>query len=277
MTAAQVFDSAIEVGEDELKRSSAALGFSGLAAGIGMGLSGLGAAAITAVAGSSPRAALLGSLMYPLGFIVVIVGRQQLFTENTLYPVILVLARRRHLLNTARLWSVVFATNVIGALAFAALMVSTSTLEPSVRTALEHLGTQAMKGSWVHVFWAGVAGGWIIALVAWVVSASRFTIAQVVLVWLLAFVVGAAHLAHCIAGSGEILATVVGGKAGAGDYLYWLSAATVGNIVGGVAIVSVLNYAQVVGSGKDHERTARSLEEIEQARTWPVRRRSRVA
>ena len=114
MTAAQVFASAVEVGEEELKRSSAALAFSGLAAGIGMGLSGIGSAALLAAVGAGKTGYLIASLLYPLGFIAVIVGRAQLFTENTLFPVILVLARRRHLRNTARLWAIVFASNVLG-------------------------------------------------------------------------------------------------------------------------------------------------------------------
>ncbi len=276
MTAAQVFASAVEVGEEELKRSSVALAFSGLAAGIGMGLSGLGSAALLSAVGAGKTGYLIAALLYPLGFIAVIVGRAQLFTENTLFPVILVLARRRHLRNTARLWAIVFVTNVLGALVFAVLMVCTSALDPGMRAALEHLGSQAMHGSWAHLFWAGVAGGWIIALVAWVVSASRFTIAQVFLIWLLTFVVGAAHLAHCIAGSAEILATVLGGHASVAGYLHWLSAATLGNVVGGVVIVSVLNYAQVVGSGHDQERAARSLEETEHAGAPLFRHRSRA-
>lgn len=264
LTAAQVFADVVAIGEEELKRSSAGLGFSGFAAGLGMGLSGLGAAAILAATGRSEGDYLLAALLYPLGFIAVIVGRQQLFTENTLFPVVLVLDRRRHLRNTARLWVVVFATNVLGALVFAALMTKTGAVGPGVRGALEDLGAQAVHGSWAHLFWAGVAGGWIIALVAWVVSASRFTIAQIVLVWLLTFVVGAAHLAHCIAGSGEILAAAIDGRVTAAGYLYWLSAATVGNAIGGVVIVSLLNYAQVVGSGRDRELAERSLEQAEQ-------------
>src|SRR5436305_7300247 len=166
MTAAQVFASAVEVGEEELKRSSAALAFSGLAAGIGMGLSGIGSAALLAAVGAGKTGYLIASLLYPLGFIAVIVGRAQLFTENTLFPVILVLARRRHLRNTARLWAIVFFSNIAGALVFAVLMVCTSALDPGVRGALEQLGARAMEGSWAHVFWAGVAGGWIMALVA---------------------------------------------------------------------------------------------------------------
>jgi formate/nitrite transporter FocA (FNT family) len=263
LTAAQVLDDVVATGEEELKRSTAGLAFSGVAAGLGMGLSGLGAAAIFAVVGHRPSGFVIASLLYPLGFIAVIVGRAQLFTENTLFPVALVLARRRHLRNTARLWGVVLATNVVGALAFATLMVSTSALEPTIRTALEHLGTLAAQGSWAHLFWAGVAGGWIIALVAWIVSASRFTIAQIIAIWLLTFVVGAAHLAHSIAGSAEILAAVLAGKVTVGTYFYWLTAAVLGNAVGGVVMVALLNYGQVVGTGRDPELAQRTLDEAE--------------
>lgn len=277
LTAAQIFAHAVQVGEDELKRSSPGLAFSGLAAGIAMGLSGLGAAAVAASVGAGHSTALIATLMYPLGFIAVIVGRAQLFTENTLFPVILVLDRRRHFVNTARLWLVVLAANVVGAAVFAALMIDTGTLEHGVRTALEQLGLRAVHGSWIHLFWAGVAGGWIIALVAWVVTASRFTIAQVALIWLLTFVVGAAHLAHCIAGSAEILCAVFGGHVTAGHYLYWLSAATLGNTVGGVVIVSLLNYAQVIGAGRDKELSERTLEEAERDTKLVPRRHSEAA
>jgi formate/nitrite transporter FocA (FNT family) len=266
LTAAQIFADAVEIGEEELKRSSSGLMFSGFAAGLGMGLSGLGSAALLLVAGHGQNALLLAALLYPLGFIAVIVGRAQLFTENTLFPVILVLDRRRHLLNTARLWSVVFVANVLGALVFAALMIAADTLTPGLRHSLEHLGVQAAQGSWGALFWRGIAGGWMIALVAWLVTASRDTSAQVVLIWLATFVIAAAHLAHCIAGSTEILAAVIGGKVGVGTFFYWLSAATIGNALGGVVMVSLLNYGQVVGSGRDHELAERSLEEAEKDR-----------
>jgi len=275
-TAAQIFADAIEVGEEELKRSSPGLMFSGLAAGLGMGLSGLGSAAVVATVGHGRSGLLLAALLYPLGFIAVIVGRAQLFTENTLFPVILVLDRRRHLLNTVRLWVVVFIANVLGALLFAVLMVLAHTLTPSLRDSLEYLGVHAARGSWGGLFWKGIAGGWIIALVAWLVTASRDTTAQIALIWFATFAIGAAHLAHCIAGSGEILAAVVGGHVGVGTFFYWLSAATLGNAVGGVVMVSLLNYGQVVGSGHDTELAARSLEEAERERPGLRRRRRGV-
>lgn len=265
LTAAQIFAEASRTGEDELKRSSAGLALSGVAAGLGMGLTGLASAAVLAFIGAGPGHHLVAALAYPIGFIAVIVGRAQLFTENTLFPVIVVLDRRRHLRNTARLWVVVFAANVVGALLFALLAIKSGALEPRIAHALAGLGDSTLAGSFGHIFWAGVAGGWIIALVAWLVSASRFTIAQIALIWLLTFVVGAADLAHCIAGSGEALAAVLAGHASVGTYLAWLAAATLGNTVGGVVMVSLLNYGQVVGSGRDSEQSDRSLDDLEDA------------
>jgi formate-nitrite transporter family protein len=262
-TAADIFQDAVRVGEEELKRSSPGLAFSGLAAGLGMGLTGLGSAALLAALHGVPHAELIATLLYPAGFIVVIVGRAQLFTENTLFPVILVLDRRRHLRNTGRLWAVVLVANIAGALLFALLAVASGALDAPITDALSTLGRKAAAGSFSALFWGGVAGGWIIALVAWLVSAARFTIAQIALIWLLTFIVGAAHLAHCIAGSGEILSAVVHGSVSPGRYLYWLAAATLGNAVGGVVGVSLLNYAQVIGSGHDPARADQSLDEVE--------------
>jgi formate-nitrite transporter family protein len=103
----------------------------------------------------------------------------------------------------------------------------------------------AVQGSFGHLFWSGVVGGWLIALVAWMVSASHWTIGQVVMIWLLTFVVGVGHFAHCVVTSCEILVSTLSGSTSAGTYLQWLLAATLGNIVGGVGIVAVLNYGQV--------------------------------
>jgi formate/nitrite transporter FocA (FNT family) len=268
LTAAEIFQVAVQTGEDELKRSSAGLGLSGLAAGLGMGLTGLGSASLISLTGATGSTAhLIGSLLYPLGFIVVVVGRAQLFTENTLFPVVLVLDRRRHFRNTMRLWAVVFAANVLGALLFAVLTIKTPALHPELRTALVDLGAKTTSaGSFLGLFWAGVLGGWIIALMAWLVSAARFTMGQVILIYLMTFVVGAAGLAHCIAGSGEALCAVLAGQVAGGTYVGWLVAATLGNSVGGVLIVSLLNYGQVIGSGQDVAQAERSLAEIEDER-----------
>ena len=219
--------------------------FSGLAGGITLGITGIAVASVRATLGDGGWQELVAYLIYPIGFIAVIIGRQQLFTENTLYPVVLVLDERKHVLSTLRLWGVVFGSNIAGAVLFSALCIYTTALRPEIQAKLVELGNQAAPGSFGHLFWSGVVGGWLIALVAWMVSASHWTIGQVAMIWLLTFIVGVGHFAHCIVTSCEILSSAMAGSVSVPAYLHWLAAATLGNIVGGVGIVSVLNYGQV--------------------------------
>ena len=237
-SAPQILEQVAKNGREELGRSSKALAFSGVAGGLTMGLTALAVAVARSSLGPGPGHDLIANLFYFLGFIAVIIGRAQLFTENTLYPVILVLDEHRHLLSMLRLWGIVFLANVFGALLFAALAVRTPSLAPGYQQELMGLGMSALASSTGFIFWSAIIGGWLIALVAWMVSASHWTIAQIALVWIVTFVVGLGHFAHCIATSGEILSAVIGGLAPVTSYLHWIVFATLGNIVGGVMIVS---------------------------------------
>lgn len=241
----EIFEGASRSAREELNRSSRALAISGLAGGVTMGLTGLAVAIVQAVLGSGQPAEFISYLFYPLGFIAVIIGRAQLFTENTLYPVVLVLDEHKHIGNTLRLWGVVFFSNVLGALGFGLLAMRSGALEPKVAEILARLGLQIAAQTSAHAFWSGVIGGWLIALVAWMVTASHWTIGQIMVIWLLSFVVGLGHFAHCIASSSEIWSAVFAGLVPVNQYFLWLAFATMGNIVGGVVIVSLLNYGQV--------------------------------
>jgi formate-nitrite transporter family protein len=248
LSADEIFQAVLENARTELGRSVTKLGFSGVAGGITMGLTGLGVAASRAFLGDTGWRDLVSYLFYPIGFISVIIGRAQLFTENTLYPVVLVLDEHRGLFRMLRLWGVVFAANVFGAWVFAVLVTKTTALHPDVLSELVKLGTAGSSGDFAHFFWSGVIGGWLIAFVAWTVTASHWTIGQLTMIYLLTLVVGAGRFAHCIAGSCEVLAAVEFGAVSAGQYFYWLLATTLGNISGGVVLVSLLNYAQVRAS-----------------------------
>lgn len=249
-TAHEIFEKVEENAHQELRRSTHGLAFSGFAGGLTMGLTGISVAAATVAMGDVPNQGFVPFLFYPVGFIAVIIGRAQLFTENTLYPVALVLSERRHFLDMARLWSVVFFCNILGAIAFAALVIETDALTPEIHSVLVQLGAAAAHGSNSHVFWSGVIGGWLIALVAWLVTASHWTIGQIAVIWLLAFVVGVGHFSHCIANTAEIMSAVFAGGVPFNRYLAWLGLATAGNIFGGVSMVTMLNFGQVkVGEG----------------------------
>jgi formate/nitrite transporter FocA (FNT family) len=259
-TAQDIYEQVANNARQELGRSSVALAISGLAGGIFMGLSALGnaiAIALLTPVGATPTNTTLfiAKMFYPLGFIVVILGRSQLFTENTLYPVALVLAEKKHFWKTLRLWATVLPANVLGALAFAAIASLTGALSPNMVQSLAKLGLDAAHNPSATIFWSAVMGGWIIATVAWLVSGSHSITGSVMIIWMLAFVVGLGNFAHSIATSGEILAAVLIGKAAWSSYGVWLLLAVAGNICGGVGMVTLLEYGQVI-YGKDAEAEA---------------------
>lgn len=259
-SAQDIYEQVANNARQELGRSSISLAISGFAGGIFMGLSAMGnaiAVALLTPAGAAPTATTLfiGKLFYPLGFIVVILGRSQLFTENTLYPVALVLAEKSHFRNTMRLWAVVLPSNVLGALAFAALASLTCALSPTVVQSLSQLGLDAANHPASTIFWSGVMGGWIIASVAWLVSGSHSITGSVMIIWMLAFVVGLGNFAHCIAASGEVFAAILTRHAPWLTFPEWFLPAVAGNICGGVGMVTLLEYGQVI-IGKDADAEA---------------------
>lgn len=253
-SAEEIYKQVATNARQELKRSNSSLAISGFAGGTFMGLSALGTAIALAYLGNAPSAQMLSRLFYPLGFIVVIIGRSQLFTENTLYPVALVLAERRHFWNTLRLWSIVLPSNVLGALAFAALAALTPALAPGIVKALIDLGQTAASNPASTIFWSGVMGGWIIALAAWLVSGSHSITGSVAIIWMLTFVVGLGNFAHCIATSGEIFVVILSHHAPWSIYLHWFPPAVLGNICGGIGMVTLLEYGQVIVGGDAESR-----------------------
>jgi formate/nitrite transporter FocA (FNT family) len=246
-TAHEIYVQVANNGRHELERSTRALAVSGLAGGMMMGLTALSMSIIHAQLGDGKAASFIAYLLYPIGFITVIVGRAQLFTENTLFPVALVLAERRHIWKTLRLWAIVLTSNLAGAFFFALLAVKTEALKPEYVAAMSKIGIEAVSVSSSHAFWSAVIGGWMIALVAWLVSGSHSVTGSVMVIWLLAFVVGIGHFAHSIATSGEILASVLYHQVSYGAYFAWLLPAVLGNICGGVLLVTLLEYGQVKG------------------------------
>jgi formate/nitrite transporter FocA (FNT family) len=253
-SAQDIYEQVANNARQELGRSNISLAISGLAGGIFMGLSALGnaiAIALLTTPGTVPSHTIffVGKMFYPLGFITVILGRSQLFTENTLYPVALVLAERRHFWQTMRLWSIVLPFNILGALAFASIASLTSALQPEVVRAISQLGLDAIHNPASTIFWSGVMGGWIIATVAWLVSGSHSITGSVMIIWMLAFVVGLGNFAHCIATSGEVLTAILTGQTPWISYPAWLFPAVAGNICGGVGMVTLLEYGQVIYGG----------------------------
>ena len=244
--AGEILEAVVEDGREELDRASLGLAVSGFAAGLNISFSAVALAVVGALTGGVGLAAYLA---YPLGFLIVILGKAQLYTENTVTPVAVALTDPRTVPNMLRLWAVVFVANILGALLFSAVVVYGHILEPAaLKILFEEVAHKAQYG-FGAVFLKAVFGGWLVALIAWLVAASQDTISRVFIVFSLAFLIPAAGLTHCIAGSTEFLISVLSGKEGWGGYLGgFLVPTTLGNTVGGVILVALLNYGQVMGS-----------------------------
>ena len=252
-SAHEIYQQVAKNAKEELKRSTISLAISGFTGGIFMGLSALGVGLALARLGGSSHAFMISRMFYPLGFIVVILGRSQLFTENTLYPVALVLTEPRQIWNTLRLWATVLPSNMLGALAFAALAGMTRSMPADVVQAITGLGLVAVQQPVAAIFWSGVVAGWIIATAAWLVSGSHSITGSVMVIWALTFVVGLGNFAHCIATSGEILTAVLTHQLAWAVYPRWFGPAVMGNICGGVGMVTLLEYGQAVLSRTEEE------------------------
>jgi formate/nitrite transporter FocA (FNT family) len=239
-------------GDEELQRPMSALAWSGLAAGLSMGFSFLAEGFFRSYLPDTQWQPLVTHLGYPLGFLIVIIGRQQLFTENTLTAIIPLLARRNvpTLIAVLKLWAVVLAANLTGAHIFAWVIGNTSLLKPDVLHSLRDLALTAADVTFGTAILRGIFAGWLIALVVWMNAATDA--GRIAIIVILTYIVGLAGLTHIVAGSVEVLFLVMTGAKNWLSYLDgYMLPALLGNILGGVALVSALNHAQVIaGRGR---------------------------
>lgn len=245
-----VYEAIREEGENELSRSSATLAWDGLAAGLSMGFSLVSEGLLRAHLPDSAWRPLVSKLGYSVGFLIIVLGRQQLFTENTL-TVILPFLQRPYastLRNVLRLWAVVFLANTAGAFLFAFVVARTELFEPQTRETFAAIGREALQSWWALTLLKGVFAGWLIAMMVWMLPAAES--ARFFVVVAMTYLVALGGFSHIIAGSVEIFYAVLTGGAGWPDYFGWMLPTLAGNIIGGTMLVAALGHAQVVGEAK---------------------------
>lgn len=245
--AAVVYEAIREEGEFEMHRTTSALAWSGLAAGLSMGFSMVAEGLLRNHLPDTDWRPLISKFGYSAGFLIVILGRQQLFTENTL-TVILPLLLRRNLETlkcVIRLWTIVFLTNIIGAFIFSWVVSNTNIFEPEVLQTFTEIGREAMQGEWTTIFVRAIFAGWLIALMVWLLPAAES--ARVWIIIIMTYLVALGGFSHIIAGSVETSFAVINSDATWSQYfLEWMFPTVLGNILGGVSLVAVLAHAQVV-------------------------------
>jgi formate-nitrite transporter family protein len=242
-----VYEAVRREGEEELKRTSSALWWSGLAAGLSMGFSLMIQGVLLHDLPDTPWRRLVTALGYSAGFVVVILGRQQLFTENTLTPILPLLRRRSWstVLNVGRLWAVVLIANLVGCTIIAWLLAGTSVFPADVRASFTAAAREATDLPFGLALLRGIFAGWLMALLVWLLPFAEH--ARFFVIITMTWMISICGFTHIVAGSVETIFLTWSGihswQQAVGGYIVPV---LIGNIIGGVSLVAALNHAQVV-------------------------------
>lgn len=235
-----------EQGEVELRRSFSGLAWSALASGLSIGFSMVVQAYLQAALPKAEWAHLISGFGYSVGFLIVILGRQQLFTETTLTALIPTLTRRDlpTLLATLRVWGIVLAANLIGTWAFGTIAAQPGIFSADARAAMADLSQHVMGAPFWITLVRGGSAGWLIGLMVWLLPSAGPS--RPLIIILLTYVIALCGFPHVIAGSAESSFGVASGAATVGDYLgRFLIPTLLGNVFGGTVLAALLNHAPV--------------------------------
>ena len=237
-----------EQGEAELERSFSGLAWSGIAAGLSIGFSFLAQATLQARLPDAPWRPLIAGFGYSIGFLIVILGRQQLFTETTLTAVIPALTRRNlHTIILAlRVWVIVLIANLAATWVFAGISAQPGIFPNATVEAMRELAAHTIEGPFWHTLVTGGSAGWLIGLMVWLLPAADTSRALIII--LLTYLIAICQFPHIIAGSVEAAFGVFDGRATFADYVFRFMIPTfLGNAAGGTILAALLNHAPLAG------------------------------
>lgn len=247
LSAKAVHQALLQEGQDEIARSPAGLFWSAVAAGISMGLSLIAQGALLHYLPDTSWRPLVVSLGYSVGFIAVILGRQQLFTETTLTALLPFLHDHRAsvLRLVLRMWAVVFTGNILGAFVFAGAAFWTTAFSDDLLRAFLTIGSHGADYSFATAFVKGIFGGWMLALMVWLMPSVQD--ARIFVIGIIAWCLAAGGMAHIVAGSLNVMFAVFSGAVTWPQFLLgFMVPVLLGNSVGGIVFVAAINHAQVV-------------------------------
>lgn len=246
LSAAAVHDTLMLEGREEIARPWMALAISGLAGAFSLGLSLIAEGTLRSRLPETAWAPLIWKVGYAFGFLALTLGRQQLYTESTL-TAFLPLAHDRSrptFIRVTRLWLVVLAANLIGGFLFVLFLSHPAAFDPDIHEALRLIGLDAARHEAGASFIRGIFGGWIIALMVWLMPSAES--ARIWIIVLLTWVLAASGLTHVVIGSMEVFYVVLSGDVPWQDYVLRYGLPTLaGNTIGGMVFVAALNRAHV--------------------------------
>ncbi|MFO7653099.1 MAG: formate/nitrite transporter family protein [Candidatus Krumholzibacteriia bacterium] len=234
----------------ELKRPALGLMMSGLIAGFTIGTSVL--AMLMFMEFGDHLAPLTLRLMianaYAVGFVLVILSHTDLFTEYTTIALLPVFAGEAGFGSLARLWTIIFLSNLVGCFVFAAVLVAVSpNLEIASAETISEAAADLVGYPWWLMSLSAMLAGWLMGLLGWLVSSSQDTIGQIVFVWLIGSVIGLGNLHHSIVGALEMFAALlVAGPITIQDTGRFLFIVTLGNILGGALFAAIIRFSVLI-------------------------------
>ena len=242
-----IYEIVRRLGEEEMARPVTSLWWSGLAAGLSISFSLLAQAILQTHLPDETWRPLVSSLGYSVGFIMVVLSRQQLFTESTITVVLPVMAEftPRNVALMGRMWVIVLCANFAGTL-FAALFCSlTPVLTPELKAAMLDISRGIMNHGGLEMFVKAISAGFLMAAMVWLIPSADT--AHVHVVTLMTYLIAAGGFMHIVAGSMEAFMLVVSRDlTWMAMMVHFILPVLAGNIVGGTALFALLSYAQVM-------------------------------
>jgi formate-nitrite transporter family protein len=242
-----IYEIVRRLGDEEMDRPATSLWWSGVAAGLSISFSLLAQAILQSHLPEAPWTPLVSSLGYSVGFVMVVLSRQQLFTENTVTAVLPVMADPTpgNLWRLGRLWGVVLVANMAGTFVAAMLCTFTTVLTPELKTAMLEIAGQITNHTWMEMMVRAIASGFLIATMVWLLPNAEAAQFHVIVV--ITYLIAAAGFMHIVAGSMEAFFLVLNGHLGAGPmFTDFFVPVLIGNIIGGTALFALIAYAQVM-------------------------------
>jgi formate/nitrite transporter FocA (FNT family) len=242
-----IYEVVRRMGDEEMARPAISLWWSGIAAGISISFSLLAEAILRSHLPDAPWRPLVTGFGYSTGFLMVVLSRQQLFTENTITVVLPVMANptMKQLWQLARMWAIVFLANMVGTLCAALFCVLTPVLSPDIVDTMRAISQEMMAHSWITMFFRGVGAGFLIAAMVWLLPSAMAN--QFHVITLMTYLISVGGFKHIVAGSVEAFVLVASGQLGVGAMLvHFTLPVLVGNVIGGTALFALLSYAQVM-------------------------------
>lgn len=244
--AAAVHEQIRQEGQKELERDGLALFWSAVAAGLSISASLMAKGILHARLPDTPERFFIENIGYTAGFIIVIMARQQLFTENTVTAVLPVM-QKPTLKNSAlllRLWGVVLGGNLIGCACAALAFHLVPFFDADTDSAFRTLSLEVMEKKPTAMFVSGIISGWLIATMVWMLPSAGA--AKIWVIMLMTYLVAIADLTHIVVGSVEILYLVFTGAIPWYQFIWPFALPTLaGNIIGGTFIFALISHAQI--------------------------------